>query len=36
MKIVPKILMLTYDVNDEVRSTMKQLWCTLIDADKEQ
>lgn len=36
MKIVPKILMLTYDVNDGVRDTMKQLWCTLIEADKEQ
>lgn len=35
MKIVPKILMLTYDVNEGVRDTMKQLWCTLIDAQKE-
>jgi len=36
MKITPKILMLTYDYNDEVRDTMRQLWSTLIDVDKEQ
>lgn len=36
MKIAPKILMLTYDYNDEVRDTMRQLWATLIDVDKEQ
>jgi hypothetical protein len=36
MKIAPKILMLTYDYNDEVRDTMRQLWCSLVDADKEQ
>jgi hypothetical protein len=34
--ITPKILMLTYDYNDEVRDTMRQLWATLIDIDKEQ
>ena len=28
--------MLTYDYNDGVRDTMKQLWSTLIDVDKEQ
>jgi hypothetical protein len=28
--------MLTYDYNDEVRDTMRQLWATLIDVDKEQ
>lgn len=36
MKIAPKILMLTYDYNDEVRDTMRQLWTSLVDADKEQ
>lgn len=36
LKISPKILMLTYDYNPEVRDTMKQLWCTLIDAHLEQ
>ena len=36
LKITPKILMLTYDYNDEVRDTMRQLWSTLIDIDKEQ
>ena len=36
LKITPKILMLTYDYNDEVRDTMRQLWATLIDVDKEQ
>lgn len=35
LKITPKILMLTYDYNDGVRDTMKQLWSTLIDVDKE-
>ena len=28
--------MLTYDYNEGVRDTMKQLWSTLIDVDKEQ
>ena len=36
LKITPRILMLTYDYNDEVRETMRQLWATLIDVDKEQ
>jgi hypothetical protein len=36
LKIAPKILMLTYDYNDEVRDTMKQLWATLIDVKEEQ
>ena len=36
LKITPKILMLTYDYNDEVRDTMRQLWSTLIDVKKEQ
>ena len=36
LKITPKILILTYDYNDEVRDTMRQLWSTLIDVDKEQ
>ena len=36
LKITPKILMLTYDYNDDVRDTMKQLWSTLIDVEKEQ
>jgi hypothetical protein len=35
LKIVPKILMLTYDYNEEVRDTMRQLWATLIEAEKE-
>lgn len=35
LKITPKILMLTYDYNEGVRDTMKQLWSTLIDVDKE-
>jgi len=36
LKITPKILILTYDYNVEVRDTMRQLWSTLIDVDKEQ
>ena len=36
LKITPKILMLTYDYNEEVRDTMRQLWGTLIDVKEEQ
>ena len=36
LKITPKILMLTYDYNEEVRDTMRQLWGTLIDIKEEQ
>jgi len=36
LKITPKILMLTYDYNEDVRETMKTLWSTLIDVEKEQ
>jgi len=36
LKIAPKILLLTYDYNQEVRDTMRQLWATLIDVEKEQ
>lgn len=35
MKIAPKILMLTYDYNDEVRDTMRELWATLINVEQE-
>jgi hypothetical protein len=28
--------MLTYDYNEEVRDTMRQLWGTLIDVKEEQ
>jgi len=35
MKIIPKILLLTYDYNQDVRDTMKQLWSSLVDVDKE-
>ena len=35
MKIAPKILMLTYDYNDEVRDTMRELWATLINVEEE-
>ena len=36
VKIVPKILMLTYDSNPEVADTMKQLWSSLIPVSDEQ
>lgn len=35
IKIVPKIMLLTYDHNQEVQDTMKQLWSALIAADQE-
>ena len=35
VKIAPKILMLTYDQNPEVSDTMKELWSSLIDVEKE-
>lgn len=35
MKIAPKILMLTYDYNDEVRDTMRELWATLVNVEQE-
>jgi division protein CdvB (Snf7/Vps24/ESCRT-III family) len=34
-KIAPKILILTYDYNQEVQETMKQLWSALVDVEKE-
>ena len=34
-KIAPKILILTYDYNQEVQETMKQLWSALVDIEKE-
>lgn len=36
LKIAPKILLLTYDHNDEVKETMKQLWSTLVEVEKEE
>jgi len=33
LKIAPKILMLTYDPNQEVSDTMKQLWSALVAVD---
>ena len=33
--IAPKILLLTYDYNQGVRDTMRQLWCQLIDVENE-
>lgn len=35
LKITPKILMLTYDYNQEVRDTMRELWATLINVEDE-
>lgn len=35
LKIAPKILLLTYDHNNEVNETMKQLWSNLIEIEKE-
>lgn len=36
MKIAPKILLLSYDHNDEVKETMKELWSSLIEVEKEE
>ena len=36
LKIAPKILLLSYDHNDEVKETMKELWSTLIEVEKEE
>lgn len=35
MKITPKILLLTYDYDEGVRDTMRQLWGTLISVEQE-
>lgn len=36
LKIAPKILLLSYDHNNEVKETMKELWSSLIDVEKEE
>jgi hypothetical protein len=36
LKIAPKILLLSYDHNDEVKQTMKELWSSLIEIEKEE
>jgi hypothetical protein len=36
LKIAPKILLLSYDHNNEVKETMKELWSSLIDIEKEE
>ena len=35
IKIAPKILLMTYDPNQEVQDTMRQLWSSLIPASEE-
>lgn len=35
LKIAPKIYMLTFDYNQEVRDTMRQLWATLVPVEEE-
>ena len=36
LKISPKILLLSYDHNNEVKETMKELWSSLIEVEKEE
>lgn len=36
MRIAPKILLLSYDHNDGVKETMKDLWSSLIEVEKEE
>jgi hypothetical protein len=36
LKIAPKILLMSYDHNNEVKETMKELWSTLIEVEKEE
>jgi len=35
LKIAPKILLLSFDHNEEVRETMKELWNSLVEIQKE-
>ena len=36
LRIAPKILLLSYDHNDGVKETMKDLWGSLIEVEKEE
>jgi hypothetical protein len=36
LRIAPKILLLSYDHNNEVKETMRELWSSLIDVEKEE
>lgn len=36
MRIAPKILLLSYDHNQGVKETMKDLWGSLIEVEKEE
>lgn len=36
LKIAPKILLLSYDHNNEVKETMRELWSSLIEVEKEE
>ena len=36
LKIAPKILLLSYDHSNEVKETMKELWSTLVEVEKEE
>jgi hypothetical protein len=36
LRIAPKILLLSYDHNNEVKETMKELWSSLIEVEKEE
>ena len=36
LKIAPKILLLSYDHSNEVKDTMKELWTSLIEIEKEE
>lgn len=36
LKIAPKILLLSFDHNSEVKETMKELWSSLIEVEKEE
>ena len=35
VRLAPQILLLTYDQNEEVSRTMRELWTVLIDVDQE-
>ena len=36
IKITPKILLLTYDPNQEISETMRELWATLVEIQDEE
>jgi hypothetical protein len=36
LRIAPRILLMSYDHNNEIKDTMKELWSSLIEIEKEE